>query len=234
MPIVLRIGTGRPCRPAKAARHWSPGIARSGRRPAPRRRKSSGRRRRRPIAAQTVLRAVASAEARSRSAPPVQRRQPLLLRPEWRPSRTLLSRHRRRRRRRLSRSRPRVSPCSFPGIAGPARRPSAHLRRPSDNQSGMRCEWRKSVRWSAVRLQALRRPLVRRISPALSLRPPVLRISAPLLQPAWRAQPLPRRAPRSGNSTRGSTCSSAGIAARPRRLAECWNNAPCNRNGTAT
>ena len=128
--IAPRTGTGRPCRPAKAGRHWSPGTAGSGRRPAPRRRKSSGRRRRRPTAARTVLHAAASGAARSRSAPPVQRRQPLPLRPEPRLRQVQpLLLHPRWRRRRLSRNRARVSPCSFPGIAGPARRQSARPRR---------------------------------------------------------------------------------------------------------
>ena len=233
--IAPRTGTGRPCRPAKAGRHWSPGTAGSGRRPAPRRRKSSGRRRRRPTAARTVLHAAASGAARSRSAPPVQRRQPLPLRPEPRLRQVQpLLLHPRWRRRRLSRNRARVSPCSFPGIAGPARRQSARPRRLLDNQSGMRCEWRKSVRWSAVRRLEPLQPLARQISPALLLRPREPRLSALRSRPAWRVPPqaLPRHAPRSGNSTRGSSCSSAGIAAKPRRPAGCWSNATCNRSGT--
>ena len=78
MPAVRltarRTATAHPCMQAKAARRWSRGTARCGRRRAPRRRRSSGRRRRRPIAARTALRAAASAAARSRWAPPVRRR----------------------------------------------------------------------------------------------------------------------------------------------------------------
>ena len=139
---------------------------------------------------------------------------------------------------RLAASRPKALPCSFPGIAAPVRRRSERPRRPSDSRSGRRCGSRKPARWSAVAAVAPARPLARRISALRSLQPQAVQIWPARLQPAWpsslQARPALRpRAPRSGNSMRGSTCSSAGIAAKPRRPAARWSNAPCNRSGIA-
>jgi len=212
---------------AKARRRSSRGTAQCGRHLAPRHRRSSGRQHRRPIAARTVPRAGATGVARSLLAPPGQRQRPPLRVP--RQPRVL--RHHRWRPQPPSHKPVKACPCSFPGIAAPGRRRSVHPRRPLDNRSGRRCGSPRSAHWSAVSPPC---------SP-LSIQPRAMRSQPPERPQSWappaRIQPsaplpaLPPHAPRFGSQGRGSTCSSAGIAAKLRRQVERWSNAPCNRSG---
>ena len=147
--------------------------------------------------------------------------------PPWRAA---CGRRRRRwPRRPPARRSPKALPCSFPGISAPRRRRSARRRRPSDSRSGRRCGSRRPARCSAFLPPALRQPW--RVVPAaaspLRQRGAALRFGAAAgrLRPSARPRARPR-APRSGRTTRGSTCSSAGIAANPRRRAGRWSNAP--------
>ena len=76
------------------------------------------------------------------------------------------------------------------------------------------------------------------VSALPSSQPQALRLWPARFRPAWPFAAAPpalrRRAPRSGSPMTGSTCSSAGIAAMPRRPAARWSNAPCNPSGIAT
>ena len=221
--IARQIGPAHYGRPATATPTARRGNARCGHRPAELRRKARERPPRMPSAVRTVLRAAASAAIPAWAAA----RRPVQFQPRCR-QRPAERRHRSRQQQ-PSGSLPTPSTGFSQGTAAPPRRRLALPRRPSDNPSGTRCGWRRFARcsaasessllplvwlrarwqaWQQAQWPAWRRDWARRRAARVGL-----------ALPSFQGEPRPR-ARRFGRAMKGSTCSSAGIAATPGRPAE--------------
>ena len=193
------------------------------------RRKARGHRRRMPTAARTTPRADASAAAPSSPAPLRERRGAPRRQPFARGAAPLAGRVDG-----LLAACRKLSPCSAPGNERRRAARWARWRRSSGSRRDRRCGSRQSARCSASwpvpprqpwepMPPAPRRPAWRRLRPerypgasAFS----ALSCGSALPVSPWAQPGLRRRGPRFGSPARGSTCSSAGIAATPCRPAD--------------